>query len=851
MKNAWKTTLHHLENILQSAGTGTWEWNAASGEITVQGCWFEALGYSLAELLPWDITAWQKQIHPDDQLAATRLLGQKRPAPNDSAVFTCRLLHKNGQWSYFLVQGSVQLDKAGKLCRCSAVLTDITKLTAERKSHEEFSRFFSLSQDLLCMVTVDATILRTNPAWANAFGYLPEEIQGRKFTDFMHPEDIAPTLALMGRLRPGKSEKRHTNRYRYKDGSFRYIEWSAEIYDGLVYASGRDITVTLQQAMALQTNLRMQEAHLSLMNFPANTPAELIDKALEQILALSASKFGFIYLYDETAQAFILQSYSAAVLPECQLKAPPQGFLAHTGLWAEIVQQHKPVIHNAYPAGKRRYPEGHLPIKNFLAIPVLDQDRVVAVVGVANKDSDYTDADICNLERLMNVVWSRLERKKSEEMLTREHSLFWATLFSLQEGIITTDAAGKITLLNQAAEELTGWALPHAVGEPFDKIFPLYHAENREKIIGPVEKVLTTGKVVSPLSGNIMLLRDGSERYINGSISPAVDNSGAIIGAVINFHDITVFWQKQQKDAYLLQHDALTGAFSRQFAQQKFTEEMARSDRYGQALSMLMLDVDYFKKINDTWGHPVGDAVLKQTVAIIKKSIRQTDTLIRMGGEEFVILMPQTNLQAALITAEKIRQLIEKTPYPPAGQVTASFGVAERLPRESFDHWYKRVDSALYLAKTDGRNRVRINNKQAKKSHNLILLPWQDEWNSGHPLIDAQHRELLEDSSQLISLALAGAKATAIDKQLNRLLGHLEKHFSDEIAVLREAGYPEQEAHAKTHAELLAKAANMKAADPGKNFKSSAFFSFAADDLILGHMLHDDIQFFPYLQLRK
>ena len=853
--NAWKKSLHNLEHIIQSAGTGTWEWNAPSGEIILQGNWPETIGYSSAELATWDIAVWKKQIHPEDQQKAALLFAQKRPSKNDNDIFECRLKHRNGQWVSFLAQGRVICDKTGHPCRWSAVLTDITKLMTERKTHEEFSRFFSLSQDLLCMLTVDATIIRANPTWTKVFGYMPEELQGRKFFDFMHPEDITPTMTSIDRLVQGKSENRHVNRYRCKDGSFRYIEWSAEIYDNLVYASGRDITVTLNQAMALRTNLRMQEAHLRLMNFPTSTPAELFDKSLELILDLSASKFGFIYLYEDARKTFVLQSYSKTVLPECQMKNPSQiYFLSHTGLWAEVVQQHKPIMinnHDAVRDWKRHYPEGHLPIKNFLAIPVIDQDRIVAVIGVANKDSDYTDADICNLERLMHITWSRLERKKSEEMLTREHSLFWATLFSLQEGIITTDSDGKITLLNQSAEELTGCSLPNAIGENFDKIFPLYDAASGEKIVDPVKKVLQTGIATTSLSGNIVRLKDGSDRHINGSISPAIDNSGMIIGTVINFHDITAFWQKQQRDAYLLQHDALTGAFSRQFSQQKFAEEMARSDRYGQALSLLMLDVDYFKKINDTWGHPVGDAVLKQTVDIIKKSIRQTDTVIRMGGEEFIVLMPQTNLQAAILAAEKIRQLIEKTSYPLAGQVTASFGVAERLPCESFDHWYKRVDSALYLAKTGGRNRVSSSNKQPKKSHDLILLPWQNEWNCGHPVIDGQHRQLLEDSSRLISLTLSGAKAAAIDLQLNRLLKHLDKHFSDEIAVLIEANYPDHAAHAKIHEELLAKAKKMNAAEPGKNFKSSAFFSFTADDLVLGHMLHEDIKFFPYLQAKK
>lgn len=118
------------------------------------------------------------------------------------------------------------------------------------------------------------------------------------------------------------------------------------------------------------------------------------------------------------------------------------------------------------------------------------------------------------------------------------------------------------------------------------------------------------------------------------------------------------------------------------------------------------MDIDHFKKVNDTWGHSTGDDLLRQIAGIAAKKLRDTDILIRYGGEEFLIVTPQTSNEGARVVAEKIRSAIEEFHHPVAGTKTASFGVSERMSGESFDHWYHRVDEALYLAKNEGRNRV-------------------------------------------------------------------------------------------------------------------------------------------------
>jgi diguanylate cyclase (GGDEF)-like protein len=131
----------------------------------------------------------------------------------------------------------------------------------------------------------------------------------------------------------------------------------------------------------------------------------------------------------------------------------------------------------------------------------------------------------------------------------------------------------------------------------------------------------------------------------------------------------------------------------------------------------MLLDLDHFKNVNDTWGHPVGDELLKLTSRTMEETKRNSDILIRFGGEEFIVLMPHTSIEGAAAAAEKIRAEIERNSHPVTGVQTVSIGVVERMKSESFRLWYKRTDDALYRAKESGRNRVVV----ADENENMLM----------------------------------------------------------------------------------------------------------------------------------
>jgi len=199
--------------------------------------------------------------------------------------------------------------------------------------------------------------------------------------------------------------------------------------------------------------------------------------------------------------------------------------------------------------------------------------------------------------------------------------------------------------------------------------------------------------------------RDGTYRHIAWMASPDVDNK--IVYCVAK--DITDWIRKEEELVRLSTIDPLTGANNRRLFMEKLDEEVQRSQRYGTPLSLISLDIDHFKKVNDTYGHAVGDQVLKRCVDTCAKALRSTDVFGRMGGEEFSAILPFTDIQNAHETAERLRERLSRCSGGAEDAIpafTVSLGVAELRADETSGSLQKRADDALYRAKEQGRNRV-------------------------------------------------------------------------------------------------------------------------------------------------
>lgn len=187
------------------------------------------------------------------------------------------------------------------------------------------------------------------------------------------------------------------------------------------------------------------------------------------------------------------------------------------------------------------------------------------------------------------------------------------------------------------------------------------------------------------------------------------------------------------KNEMLAATDGLTGLYNRHRLAQEIDGILAEADHCNVPISLIMLDIDNFKNVNDKYGHLVGDEVLKEISQIVKRLIRKADKLFRVGGEEFLILLPRTDIVEVAEVAEKIRKILEEKRLLHVGQVTVSLGVAERYKGEPFQEALMRADDNLYQAKKHGRNRVVSSTMAAENT------VWRREWESGHSEIDRQH----------------------------------------------------------------------------------------------------------------
>ncbi len=203
-----------------------------------------------------------------------------------------------------------------------------------------------------------------------------------------------------------------------------------------------------------------------------------------------------------------------------------------------------------------------------------------------------------------------------------------------------------------------------------------------------------------------VLARDGSIHWVESLSNPYRNAQGQPVGRVLSFRLIDQQVATEQQLQQLATTDGLTGVANRRHLESQIRQAVVRADRYGEPLSLILLDVDHFKTINDGHGHQTGDQVLIAFCRRIRQQLRCSDVFGRWGGEEFLILLPQGSVSSATALAEKLRQLIAASPFPRVGRVTASFGVAARIPHEPDDAWFQRVDSHLYAAKSAGRNRV-------------------------------------------------------------------------------------------------------------------------------------------------
>ncbi len=293
---------------------------------------------------------------------------------------------------------------------------------------------------------------------------------------------------------------------------------------------------------------------------------------------------------------------------------------------------------------------------------------------------------------------------------SQDKEIFFSKIVELAaDSILAINEDMELVFFNKEAENTFGYKSEEIIGQHINKLIPAeYHEQHNQHI-----KKFLKSNVVARLMNNRNnlevkgLREDGSVFFCEISLIKVGMQTGVYLVAILR--DITESKEREKKLQNLAETDTLTGIMNRGTIENVLRKEIERASRYDKNLALLMLDIDHFKKVNDTFGHEMGDFALKHLTLICLDNIREVDFMGRWGGEEFVILMPEVDAKGVFVVAEKLRKSIENQPIEfqigEKIQITVSIGGA--LFKKSNPQWeflFREADTALYKAKEQGRN---------------------------------------------------------------------------------------------------------------------------------------------------
>ena len=283
------------------------------------------------------------------------------------------------------------------------------------------------------------------------------------------------------------------------------------------------------------------------------------------------------------------------------------------------------------------------------------------------------------------------------------------TLDSIGDAVVSTDFRGHVTYLNKAAEHLTGFPQEAAVGRPIGEVFRLVHAVSRRSVACPVTESIIENRKRSVGAQCLLLRRENTLVPVDVSATPIHDRLGGVVGAVLVAHDVTAARELSDRLARLALYDQLTGLPNRTLFADRLDRAIGLAKRAGNSFSLLYIDLDNFKEVNDRLGHQAGDQLLQVAADRLARCVRDSDTVSRQGGDEFLALLVNcSDVNASILCAQKIVDTLSAS-YQIAGEhlrLSATVGIAQ-YPSDATEarSLVRAADTAMYRGKGAGRGR--------------------------------------------------------------------------------------------------------------------------------------------------
>jgi diguanylate cyclase (GGDEF)-like protein/hemerythrin-like metal-binding protein len=305
--------------------------------------------------------------------------------------------------------------------------------------------------------------------------------------------------------------------------------------------------------------------------------------------------------------------------------------------------------------------------------------------------------------------------------------------------------------------------------------------------------------------------------------------------------------RNQERIAELAHYDDLTGVHRRRALLDKGRHAYGLVERSGAPLSVMLLDIDLFKHINDTFGHAAGDEVLKCFAKRVSVCLRDTDVFGRIGGEEFCVILPDTGIEGAVGVAERCRSAVAATPFAwrdGSIEMTVSIGVAQRQAATAdIDSLIGNADEALYKAKQSGRNCV-CRAEQDDAQSPVVRLVWDSRYRSGNAVIDREHEYLFDRANTLLARLQRELNHPAVVADVEEVFAWLTAHFRNEERILGELGWAGAEEHGARHRALEERGQRLLAEIKAGARNFGELLDFVVLEVIGRHLAQHDSEYF-------
>lgn len=636
------------------------------------------------------------------------------------------------------------------------------------------------------MLIIDAEtgdIIDSNATAESFYGYSKNELRKMNISDInvLSDKEIKAEMSL------AMQEKRNyfIFKHKLKDGSVRYVEVysspSKDFYGNpILFSIIHDITTSVE---AEKENERNRIIIIGLLSFVIVGMSVLIYYINVSKNREKLSKRRFKSLFENMEEGFALHKIicdsSGAPIDYIFLEVN-EAFENITELKAEdiIGRRVKEILPDTEPYWIERYGEVALSRKS------------ASFTNYAKSLNKYFNVNAFspNYMEFAVVFTDITEQVNATKKAELERNFFETVLHSLGDGIISTDKYGKIDLMNVVAENLTGWKMKDARGIQFEEVFKIVNEFTRKNCENPVKQVLELGETVELESNTILIKKNGQEIPVEDSAAPIKNDSGEVVGAVVVFRDYTEKKEKQDEIVYLSYHDQLTGLYNRRF----FEEEIRRLDtERNLPISIAMVDVNGLKLTNDAFGHIAGDRLLKKVSKLLKTHCRADDIIARIGGDEFVILFPQTSGKE---TEQIVKRIYAgaKNSYLEQLVISVSIGFSTKKSMEqSITDVFTKAEEYMY--------RKKLTESQSMRSETIkAILQAVNEKSEREQL----HAERVSEISKEIGIMLGVSQDVLEEIEIAGLMHDIGKIVLDDNLLNKEGDLTEEEyAQMKRHPE--------------------------------------------------